>query len=91
MQGPVHPVLFEFHDGCASRVCLAGSFNDWRADGLDMVNLGGGKWAKELLLPPGSYEYRFVVDGKWKTDPAAGHSAPNPFGETNSLVIVGKA
>jgi hypothetical protein len=82
------PVLFEYHDRGAHKVCIAGNFNDWKADGLEMVDLGNGKWAKNLLLPPGTYEYRLVVDGKWICDPSALKTVPNPFGELNSLLQV---
>lgn len=90
MKRPAQPVLIEYHDGTARKVCIAGSFNDWRPDGLDMINLGSGKWAKELLLPPGTYEYRLVVDGEWKTDPSVQQTVPTPFGETNGLLVVGQ-
>lgn len=91
MKRPVQAVLIEYHDNGARKVCVAGSFNDWRPDGLDMINMGGGRWAKELLLPPGTYEYRLVVDGKWITDPAVEHTVPTPFGETNALLVVRQA
>ena len=44
----------------------------------------------DLELASGTYEYRFVVDGKWITDPRCAHTVPNAFGETNSLLIVPK-
>ena len=88
MNSPVEPVLFEYHDGEAREVSIAGSFNEWRPSGLDMIAMGGGKWAKTLLLPPGTYEYRLVVDGKWMPDPAAAKMVPNPFGEANSFLVV---
>ena len=53
-----------------------------------MVSLGDGRWAKELVLPPGVYEYRLVVDGQWMPDPGATDSAPNPFGGMNSVLKV---
>jgi len=53
-----------------------------------MVSLGEGRWVKELVLPPGVYEYRLVVDGEWMADPRASESAPNPFGEMNSVLKV---
>jgi hypothetical protein len=32
-------------------------------------------------LPSGRYEYRFVVDGQWTDDPAAGETVMNPYGD----------
>ena len=69
-------------------VCVAGSFNNWQPQATPMVPLGNGKWAKELTLPEGKYEYRFVVDGAWVSDPQAQQTAPNPFGTANSVLTV---
>jgi 1,4-alpha-glucan branching enzyme len=81
-------VHFEFHDPAARKVCIAGTFNGWHPEVSEMIRLGSGLWAKDLELPPGAYEYRLVVDGKWIADPKCARSAPNPFGETNSLLVV---
>ena len=83
-------VHFEFEDPTAHKVCLAGTFNNWKADKGEMTRLGNGKWAKDLNLSPGTYEYRMVVDGHWKPDPNADHTILNPFGERNSLLTVSK-
>ena len=40
----------------------------------------------ELALPPGTYEYRLVVDGEWIADPSAKETVPNPFGGVNSVL-----
>ena len=56
-----------------------------------MVPLGEGRWGKELMLEPGTYEYRLVVDGEWTTDPNCGECAPNPFGTANSVLRVAAA
>ncbi len=53
-----------------------------------MVAMGEGRWLKELVLPPGRYEYLFVADGHWLTDPQAHDTATNPFGGVNSVVTV---
>ncbi|MEO8427179.1 MAG: glycogen-binding domain-containing protein [Verrucomicrobiota bacterium] len=82
------PVHFEYINDVARKVCLAGSFNDWRPEGTELIPQGGGKWAKDLMLTPGSYEYRLVVDGQWLADPNARESVPNPFGGQNSVKIV---
>jgi 1,4-alpha-glucan branching enzyme len=81
-------VHFEYEDAAARKVCIAGSFNDWHPTVSEMLNMGSGKWVKDLELASGTYEYRFVVDGKWITDPRCAHTVPNAFGETNSLLIV---
>ena len=79
------PVRFEYRNGGARTVSLAGSFNDWRPEKMELIPLGGGTWAKDLQLAPGTYEYRLVVDGQWLTDPSATEITPNPFGGQNSI------
>ena len=81
----VHVELIEPN---AIDVCIAGTFNEWKADATPMVRLGDGRWAKELSLPAGCYEYRFVVDGAWVNDPKAKETVPNPFGTSNSVLRV---
>ena len=81
-------VLLETYQPDAIDVCVAGSFNNWQPQATPLVPLGNGKWAKELTLPAGSYEYRFVVDGQWVTDPKAQVVAPNPFGSENGVLTV---
>ncbi len=72
----------------AQEVSIAGSFNDWHPSVTPMIRLSDGKWAKELSLAPGRYEYRFVVDGEWVDDPAATELIPNPFGSPNAVLEV---
>ena len=80
------PIYIEFAHSTASAVAIAGSFNGWRPEPAQLV--GNGKWAKELMLRPGTYEYLFVADGSWLADPLAGEAVPNPFGGVNSLLRV---
>lgn len=87
-QAGARPVHFEFIYPSATRIAIAGTFNDWRPGATPMVPIGGDRWVKELALPPGVYEYRLVVDGKWLPDPQAGETAPNPFGGLNSVLKV---
>ena len=53
-----------------------------------MIAVGGGRWVKDLALPPGTYEYLLVIDGRWLADPLAKKTVPNPFGGVNSVVEV---
>ena len=53
-----------------------------------MVAMPDGRWLKELALPPGRYEYRFVVDGVWTDDPAAAELVDNGFGGRNAILNV---
>jgi len=68
-----NPYLFQlegFTD--AQKVFLTGSFNGWNGNELLMDKTSTG-WQIPYIIPAGNHEYKFVVDGKWITDPA------NPF------------
>ena len=39
-------------------------------------------------LPPGTYEYRYVVDGEWCEDPENPLAVPGPVGGRNSVLVV---
>ena len=82
-------VRFELIAPSAREVFLAGTFNNWKCGAMPMSRAEGGKWVAELTLHHGVYEYRFVVDGEWKLDPSNMESVHNPFGESNSLLIIG--
>jgi 1,4-alpha-glucan branching enzyme len=84
-------IRIEFTHPTAAAVAIAGSFNDWRPDATPMLNVEHGRWVKDLALQPGTYEYRFVVDGMWIPDPAASETVPNPFGDRNSVLKVNPA
>jgi 1,4-alpha-glucan branching enzyme len=68
-------------------VFLAGDFNDWNPNSHRMTKKDGA-FQRKLKLPPGTYEYKFVVDGEWRTDPSAAEQRPNRFGSMNSVVHV---
>ncbi len=72
----------------AVSVAVAGTFNDWdpRRTPLKRDPIAG--WKTAIWLPKGRYEYRFVVDGRWLTDPKAKEAVKNPFGSSNSVLVV---
>lgn len=78
-------VRFELLAPKAREVFLAGFFNNWNPRATPMTQIGKVRWVKELSLPPGRYEYRFLVDGQWKEDPKAVDYMPNPLGGFNSV------
>jgi 1,4-alpha-glucan branching enzyme len=80
-------VLFSAHFEQASQVMIAGDFNGWNpVSPLQMVR--AGDWRVKLPLAPGRYRYRFIVDGKWMTDPHNTYVEANQFGELNNVVEV---
>jgi type 1 glutamine amidotransferase len=52
----------------AGGVILSGSFNNWSTMQLPMRRNKKG-WEIGIVLPPGKYEYKFITDGHWLTDP----------------------
>jgi chromosome partitioning protein len=94
-EAPVAPhreVVVQFCDPAASDVRIAGDFNGWVPDRdvRSLVQAEGSQrvWTKILSLPPGRYEYRYVVDGEWREDPENPSSAASPLGARNSVLLV---
>lgn len=81
-------ISFSFSSEWAREVSLAGDFNDWDASKHPMRQDSSGLWKKTVLLEPGRYEYKFVVDGQWQNDPHV-ESVYNRFGTLNNLIVVG--
>jgi 1,4-alpha-glucan branching enzyme len=81
-------VEFSLRRPQATSVALAGSFNGWDPKRTPLRKNGEGIWGTTLKLAPGRYEYRFVADGEWLSDPTSGESVPNDFGSTNSVRVV---
>lgn len=81
-------VEFSFKSSTARSVKLAGDFTDWESHALDMRHKEDGSWFATVPLAPGSYSYRFIVDGQWVDDPMSNLHMPNPFGTENAVVHV---
>ncbi|MGA9449733.1 MAG: glycogen-binding domain-containing protein [Verrucomicrobiia bacterium] len=71
----------------AQEVCLYGDFSGWPTAGLRLIRRSqNGRWEKRLMLPPGRYEYKCVVDAEWIHDPHASQNVPNPGGSLNPVL-----
>jgi len=70
----------------ATAVCLAADFNQWNAGELKMKRDKQGVWKVKVKLAPGTYLYKFVVDGEWIEDPANPNRQEDPFGGCNSVI-----
>ena len=83
------PTEFVLELPTAKTVAVAGSFNSWDAKKTPMRKDSNGGWKATVSLPPGRYEYRFVVNGtEWVTDPRAKESVDNGMGSSNSVLTV---
>jgi 1,4-alpha-glucan branching enzyme len=83
-------VLFRYRNPEAKRVTVVGDFNDWSPTVDPMADDNAdGEWTLFYPLPPGTYAYKFVVDGKnWVPDPANPISEPDGFNSRNSIIKV---
>jgi len=85
----VREVAFILNSPGAESVYICGDFNAWSPFGLPMIQrMESRLWEKRLRLPPGRYEYKFIVDGVWTHNPDAGKNVLNVFGSLNSVVEV---
>lgn len=81
-------VEFTFMAPDAKKVSIAGPFNDWNTQTMQMKKEKNGQWKIKLKLPQGKCEYKFFVDGVWMNDSACPESVPNSFGTSNSVINV---
>jgi hypothetical protein len=81
-------VVFQFRAVAGSSIGLAGSFNNWDPAAKVLVDKGDGLYTGILMLAPGTYEYKFCVDGHWQPDPENPNFTPNDLGTLNSVLIV---
>ncbi len=76
-----------YHAPLARDVAVAGDFNGWRPETARMHRGVGGVWTVEIPLSPGTrYEYMFLVDGRWVTDPSAPATVDDGFGGRNAVL-----
>jgi hypothetical protein len=79
---------FRMEAPSAKSVKLAGDFTGWEQSPLDLVQSYDGTWFTIVPLLPGTYSYRFIVDGQWLDDPHCGSHVPNPFGSEDAVMNV---
>jgi 1,4-alpha-glucan branching enzyme len=80
-------VFIGHHDS----VCLSGDFNGWSSES-HCLQRKGDEWSIQLVLPPGSYRYGFVIDKRdWICDPEALIQEDDGFGKKNSVLLIDPA
>ena len=84
----IQEVTFAVYEPRAEQVFLCGAFNGWSPNATPLTRKENRDWKTTLALAPGSYEYKFVVDGNWKLDPRTWETVSNDFGTLNSVVEV---
>lgn len=81
-------VRFTLPARTAEHVSLSGDFNGWAAD-LSLERGPDGVWTATVPLHRGSYQYGYVVDGHFVTDPFAERYRADGFGGMNAVLRVG--
>jgi chromosome partitioning protein len=85
-------VIVRYRDPHARDVRIAGDFNGWIPDkGVRSLIEAEGEtrvWTKILQLPPGTYRYRYVVDGQWREDPSNPEVVAGDAGARSSVLVV---
>lgn len=83
-------ITFQLVTEPGSKVSIAGSFNNWEPETTPLNDKNGnGTYTRSMLLAPGRYEYKFVIDGVWCVDPECREWVPNSQGSLNSVIQVG--
>lgn len=68
----------------AKKIFISGTFNNWSTQETPMKFMGKG-WIVDLKLKPGKYAYKYIVDGKWTTDPGNNIRERGDAGAYNSV------
>ncbi len=85
----LHRVELSYKNYLNRDLKIAGEFNDWIPDeGIETVEENGTIY-KIFFAPAGEYQYRLVIDGKWRNDPTNPDQILNPLGIHNSMLRVG--
>jgi chromosome partitioning protein len=85
---PRQKVVLDFPNFHQRDLKIAGEFNDWVPDdGIETVR-ESGVVRKILHVAPGDYQYRLIIDGKWRNDPTNPHQILNSLGVHNSILHV---
>ena len=70
----------------ARQVNLSGSFNDWSTSQIQAKRSADG-WTVSLPLPPGKYQYKYIIDGRWTQDPGNIQKEDDLNGGYNSVIF----
>lgn len=83
-------VCFELNGEDGHEMFVAGTFNDWNPTHKALkFSPKHGSYRAIMMLPAGTYEYKFIVDGQWCVDPECENWTTNEYGTLNSVITVG--
>jgi len=85
-------ILFTQPATCGREVFIAGDFNGWSPRMTPLTRReDSGVFQTLVEVPPGKYQYRLVIDGKWQADRYNALTQVNRYGEPNSVLVVPEA
>jgi len=73
--------------GAENYVKVAGSWNNWKPQNLIYQKDEDDTWILSLNLKPGTYQYKFIVDGDWIHDPSR-RWKDDGKGNINNVIVV---
>ncbi len=87
------------YEGEADQVLLAGAFNNWQEAASpenEMEEVEENKFEITVWLDPGSWEYKYIIDGEWtqpqdymeKISPLPNDETGDGFGGYNAVIEV---
>jgi chromosome partitioning protein len=84
----LHRIELIYPDYNGRNLKIAGEFNDWVPDqGVETIQ-EETEIRKIFFAEPGEYQYRLVIDGKWRNDPTNPEQVLNSLGVHNSMLKV---
>jgi hypothetical protein len=81
-------VLFKLEAPGATEVGVIGDFNSWGEPIPLNDDDEDGIWIAIARMDPGTYQYKFIVDGSWRTDPSNPVNLDDSHGGRNSVMVV---
>lgn len=78
------PVVIRWHGG-GTNVEVQGSFDNWST--RQALQKSGNDFTIVKLLPPGVYQYKYIVDGNWTYDPGM-PAMYDEMGNINNVIEV---
>jgi 1,4-alpha-glucan branching enzyme len=83
-------IVFHIAIGAARHISLAGTFNHWAKDELEMKPEKDDTWKIEIpMLPRGKYHYKFLIDNRmWMEDIENPLREPDGVTGWNSVLTV---
>jgi chromosome partitioning protein len=92
LQPPTGKTEFLIRAPKANCVKVVGTFNNWgQSEDSLLERHEDGVWSKEVLLAPGVYQYKFLIDDIWAEDQNNPRGVEDAFGGRNSVIEIREA